>query len=378
MAKLDTAIHLDVGQFFRWWGGELAFLVPLPLRKLLGGVREYLVLDKTGPELRVSHLHPEGELVLGQLATDEPASGFRERILEAHPKLAEVPVVLRLAPGQALRKFIKLPAATEENLNQVVAFEMDRLAPFKADQVYFGTRVKSRLSATRQILVELVLTPRDKLDTLLEEVTAAGFRPDIVDMAGEDPPGAVNLLPPKYRRVRRRWLHWLQIGLSVVILALLVALAVVPILIQRDEVEALEEQVRKATRLAKEVETLRQEVETLEHQTQFLQEKKRTEPVAVDMLEELSRVIPNSTWLNGLQYKDRRIVIQGQSPSASSLIELIEASRHFKNTSFVSPVTKDTASGLERFQIASDVINGRFSEDPDGKAVPAEKANPHQ
>ena len=82
----------------------------------------------------------------------------------------------------------------------------------------------------------------------------------------------------------------------------------------------------------------------------------------IDALEELSRVIPDGTWLNGLQFNNRRIIIQGQSPSASSLIQRIEASAFFQNVSFVSPVTKDTANGLERFQIAADAANGRFSE----------------
>jgi general secretion pathway protein L len=61
---------------------------------------------------------------------------------------------------------------------------------------------------------------------------------------------------------------------------------------------------------------------------------------------------------------NRRIIIQGQSPSASSLIQGIETSAFFHNVSFVSPVTKDTSNGLERFQIASDVVNGRYSEKP--------------
>jgi general secretion pathway protein L len=84
----------------------------------------------------------------------------------------------------------------------------------------------------------------------------------------------------------------------------------------------------------------------------------------VDMLNELTRVIPDQTSLYGLQYRDRKLVIQGRSPAASSLIELIEASPYFKNTSFVSPVIKDIASGQERFQIASEAVNGRSSENP--------------
>jgi general secretion pathway protein L len=110
---------------------------------------------------------------------------------------------------------------------------------------------------------------------------------------------------------------------------------------------------------------LRQDAEKLSREASFLTKRKRSEPAMVDVINELSRVIPNNTWLYGLQYKDRRLVIQGQSPSASSLIAVMEASPYLHNTSFVSPVTKDVSSGFERFQIASQVLNGRF---PDSKS----------
>lgn len=189
---------------------------------------------------------------------------------------------------------------------------------------------------------------------------------------GPGPARVYNLLPEKYRPADDHWLKTLNTVLAAMVVALLISLAVLPIWTTSSEIAQLEEQIRKVGKTAKEVDALRQETETLLHQAQFLQEKKRTEPLMLDMLEQLTRVMPDDTWLNGLQYKDRKIVIQGQSPSASSLIERIEASPYFKNTSFVSPVTKDTTNGLERFQIASEVINARSSEKP--AADPADPA----
>jgi len=377
MLKLDTAIDWDFHKFIRWWTGELAFLVPTPVQKLLGAATEYVVLRRGDDGLSITHLGPEGERPLGHYALDEDGSRSRERLLEARPELAETQVLLRLAPGQALCKTLKFPMAVEENLGQVLAFEMDRLTPFKSDQVYYGYRIVSRWQATRQIGVELILTPKAKLDAALDDLAVWGWRPDWVDLAGHAPPGTYNLLPEKYRTSGSRWPRIANIALGTLILLLVGALLVQPILSAGSVAEDLEERVRKANKTAKEVEALRQETDKLLHQTRFLQDKKRSEPVLIDMLEELSRVIPDNTWLNGLQYKDRHIVIQGQSPSASSLIEVIEASGHFKNTSFVSPVTKDTGSGLERFQIASDVVNGRFSENPaPEKSAPEPQVQP--
>jgi general secretion pathway protein L len=368
MPRLDTSIQPELAKFFRWWASELAFLVPAKLKKLLGGAAEYLVLIKNQDGLSALYLSPAGVRPLGQFTLDEAGGRRRERLLEENSDLAEAKLALRLTADQAIRKTVKLPAAAEENLQQVLAFEMDRLTPFKSDQVYFGARIVARSPATRQITVELILTPRGKLDALLEELAEWGWRPDIVDLEDQAVPGAYNLLPAKYRPARSRWPQLANLALIATSVILIGALVGLPILYARSEAEDLDDRVRKVGKLAKEVEALRQETENLLHQTRFLQEKKRSEPVLVDMLEELSRVIPDNTWLNGLQYKDRRIVMQGQSPSASSLIELLEASPYFRNTSFVSPVTKDTGNTLERFQIASDVVNGRFSEKPNPEA----------
>lgn len=365
MVKLDTPIRLDASRFLRWWSGELAFLVPPVLRKLLGRSSEFLALIRSGDGLEARHLGPDGERSLGWFGMDEAGNLARQKLLEENLDLAEIRVLLRLRQGQCLRRRLKLPAAAEENLTQVLAFEMDRLTPFKADRVYFSARVMGRLAATRQIAVELVLIPKEKLDALLDELALGGWQPDAVDPAGDPVPAGHNLLPEKYRPVRSRWPHILNGTLAGLAVILLATLLVLPVLIQQSLVEQLEQEVKKASKVATEVESLRQEADKLMHETHFLVEKKRTEPVLLDALEELTRVIPDKTWLNGLQFKDRRIVMQGQSPSASSLIELIEASDYFKNTSFVSPVTKDTASGLERFQIASDVVNGRFSKKTD-------------
>lgn len=364
MLKLDTPIHLDAAKFFRWWQNELSFLVPARLRKLLGTASEYLVLTKDEDGVSAVYHGDEGDRALGYFTLDESGSQKRERLPETMPELAEAKVILRLTPDQSLRKTLKLPSAAEENLNQVAAFEMDRLTPFKSDQVYYSARLLERLPASRQIKVELVLAPRNKLDALLEELAVWGWRPDLVDAAGDSPLGAYDLLPAQYRPPRNPWPNRINWALVALIVSLITVLGVLPIWANQSLVSELELEVKKVSKVAKEVESLRQELETLVHQTRFLQQKKRTEPALVDMLKELTDVMPDHTWLNGLQYRDHRLVMQGQSPSASALIGLIEASPFFQNTSFVSPVTKDMASGLERFQIASEVVNGRFSEKP--------------
>lgn len=364
MLKFDTPFGAQLTQFYQWWLGELLSMVPAGVQKLFGGGAEYLVLTRDEHGVALSHLRPGGETELVHLPLNETGGESRARYLQEHAALSEAKIALRLTSSQGLRKQFKLPKAAEENLHQVVSFEMDRMTPFKSGQVYFSTVIVSRLKATRQLLVDLILTPRAKLDALLDELAAAGWRPDIVYLAGDAKPGGYNLLPDKFKPPQSRWPGLINGTLGIVAFSLVTLMIALPIWSARTEANRLQGEVKKTAKIAQEVEAMREESEKLLHQARFLQDKKHTEPVLVDTLEELSRVIPDGTWLNGMQFMNRRIVIQGQSPSASSLIQSIENSVFFHSVSFVSPVTKDTSNGLERFQIASDVVNGRYSEKP--------------
>jgi general secretion pathway protein L len=364
MLKFDTPISAQVQQFWHWWTQELLSLVPSGVQKLFGGGAEYLILERDEKGVALSHIKGGREKALTHLALDESGNELRQTYLREHDRLAELQSVLRLTELQGLRKQIKLPMAAEENLQQVVSFELDRLTPFKSDQVYFKTVIVDRLKATRQIVVDLILTPRAKLDALLGDLTASGWQPNQAYLMGENKPGAYDLLPEKFKPPKSRIPGILNTILTLTILTLAGIAIALPIWSARTEAARLQAEVKKTTKIAQEVESMREESEKLLHQARFLQDKKRQEPLLVDTLEELSRVIPDGTWLNGLQFANHKAIIQGQSPSASSLIQQIEASKFFRNVSFVSPVTKDNSNGLERFQIAGDVVNGRFSESP--------------
>ena len=74
----------------------------------------------------------------------------------------------------------------------------------------------------------------------------------------------------------------------------------------------------------------------------------------VDILNTLSTLIDDRTWLAYLQYSEHHLQIQGESPSASTLIGVLESSEIFTKARFVSPVTQNNINKLERFQITVD------------------------
>jgi general secretion pathway protein L len=360
--KFNDRIDVDLARFLRWWGGELASLTPERLRKFLVVKRACLILSEAAEGVEAIHLDGNEPRALGAFTLDEEGARKRAALFQDAPHLAEAELIVRLDPGQSLCRTVKLPAAAEENLRQVMGFEMDRWTPFKAEQVYFSHRLLERLSETRQIRLELALTPRAGLDEWLDELALCGWRPGRVDIGPETEGRGHDLLPERFRPPKNRLPRLLTIASATLLAGLAFCVCALPILMSDAQEEDLRRELKAATKIAKEVDALRESAEKQAQQALFLLKKKRLEPAMVDMLEELSKLIPDQTSLNGLQYRDRRVVMQGQSPAASSLIEVLEASPYFKNTNFVSPVTKDVSSGQERFQIASEVVNGRALE----------------
>lgn len=363
MIDFDAPLEAQFQKFWRWWLSEITQIVPDRALKLLTRRQELLVLTLDQDHWVVRRIQGAQETEIKRTALEDLGPGHFAEFIADYPELAETKIALRLIKGQGLRRQFKLPMAAEENLAQVIGLEMDRLTPFTQDQVSFATRVLSRTKATRQILVELIIAPRDFLENSLETLSRAGWLPVNVHLEGETKINEYNLIPERFKPQGDKLVEMLNIGLSSAILAILILILVLPVWMTRTEVMKVQAELKKTTKAAKEVEDMRAQAEKLLHQAQFLQDKKRSEPILVDAMDELTRVIPDDTWLNGLQYANHRIIIQGQSPSASVLLKQIEGSRHFKDVSFVSPVTKDAGNNLERFQIAFDVINGRFSEE---------------
>jgi hypothetical protein len=76
-------------------------------------------------------------------------------------------------------------------------------------------------------------------------------------------------------------------------------------------------------------------------------------------MEELSRLLPDTTWVQQLDVKSgsksRELQLAGETGSSSQLIEVLERSGTFANASFKSPLTKGVTPGTERFLLAAEV-----------------------
>src|SRR6185312_16665698 len=209
LARLRTRYaRTPLPRFFAWWWRELVALLPARWRALLAERSDALLLETQVQELVLWRQSGERCKELGRVALSEPPDVQKSTYAQLRGRIDDpnLPQFFCIRSERTLRRTIALPAAAEDNLRQVLAFEMDRQTPFKADQVYFDYRVRARAAADRNLQVELTVVPRSQLDQELAVLQGSGAQLDGVDCWSAGSGSArtgLNLLPPE-RRLKRR------------------------------------------------------------------------------------------------------------------------------------------------------------------------------
>lgn len=351
-----------VGGFVEWWLRELAALVPSRVRHL-STRGERIVVSIEAEAIALIHVKTRGEELLARVArgpdvTDRIRAVVLKRGLARALRRRAIDVALRLPPSSAMRSRIELPVAAASNLREVLAFEIDRLTPFRADDVYFAHRVLERDRSAARIGVEVTVVPRPAVAKALAEAAGFGLEPDRIDVAGDEGAPASEPLVVEEQGAPARGGGALNAALGVTALLLAGAAVAIPIAAAQREAAALEAKFAAAKRAAEQAGALRKELAALREEEGFLVDRKRDAPSPTALLLEVTRILPDEAWLTEFEISGSEIRLSGLASSVSALVAQMEESSEFRNTLFRSPVTFDPASGRDRFSIAAQLGKG--------------------
>jgi general secretion pathway protein L len=355
--QYSLSIRRPVSRFLSWWLSELAVMVPPSLLRLFLPRREHIVIEFSDWDLIIRRWAAEATTDIGRIPLSGP--GEAEQRALARDLLASAGTrgrhaTLLLPPGCALRKRLSLPAAAEENLQQVLSFEMDRQTPFRAKDVYFDYRVSARHPNLKRINVELVVLPRITADQAMERCRRLGLAPDGVGVVWHqrEDPNTFNLLPKARATTGRRWSRRLAVALGIMALGLLAATIYIPLERQRSLAEDLATKAEMSRKEAEGARQLREQIDQAIEQGRLIVLKKMERPSVVHLLDEITRLLDDDTWLIRLRFFNDEVEIFGYSSAASMLIGAIEDSPLFRNAQFRAPVTREPRADAERFHIA--------------------------
>lgn len=354
--RFSAPLSRAVASSWSWWTGELRGMLPPRARHILMPRARRLFLELDGTDVVISHDTEHHREELARYALDHTGAVSPLRAGGDELTLHARELVLCMPGDKILTRTLTLPLAAEENLREVLSFEMDHQTPFTAEQVYYDCSVVGRSAAERTLAVELVLTTRPVLDELLSRLAGLGLHPDLVTLncnEGGDL-AAVNLLPVKQRQRKVALPRLVNLALGALALLLLLGTVTLPLLDKHRRIQALEPVLETASVKAEEAHRLRMEVDQLTASSRFLADKKRSSLPVLQVLDELTRILPDDTWITRLDIKGSELQIQGQSSSAAALIPLIESSDMLQNPRFRSPVTQVPRTDSERFHLSAE------------------------
>lgn len=334
----------------QWWRTGLLACLPSALKQQWFPGRMRYVLDILSPDLlRVSRENGGGTEVLGECRRGETQ---RLQDLCGLALQKGLDLVFRISAKSAFFRRVGLPSAAAENLRQVIEFEMDRLTPFTSSDVYFDFRILEAGNETTPLIVNLALVPRKLIDPWLDVGTAAGL--SVAGLIAEGGWDGMNLLDATRRRkgLGGTGVNW---GLSILVGLMSLVVLGIPLWQKRSIAMDLEREVAQLSPQANVVAELRTKLEKAVKASQYLVEKRENTLFTLDVLLEATRILPDTTWAEQLEYHNGILELRGESENAAALIGVLSASNMFTDIGFRSPVVQQQGSNRERFHIAAQV-----------------------
>jgi general secretion pathway protein L len=355
LGAYGARIGLGAGGLFAWWRAALASWLPARWQALFGWARDRLLLASDGDAVSM-RLERTGELVdLGRLPLPEPESIGDPLATVLGPQVKDLPRWLVLPANRGLRRRMLMPAAAIERLRDVLRFEIERQTPFEANAVVFDALLLGR-RADGQADIELVVVPKASFDAALAELGPLAGTLAGVDLAGAGAaPLGVNLLPAD-ARVRnsdpsRVW-NWALVAVAL----LAIGGGMWQLLVnRRAAADALQQQVASRSAAALRVAQERQQLIDAVQGAAFLDRARRGRPTMVELMDELSRRLPDDTYLEKLAVEDDHLLVIGLSSQASALVERMEGSQLWKSPALTGALQPDPRTHRDRFTLTADL-----------------------
>ncbi len=333
-----------------WWvvqlGDLVRGLVPARLRGGGADAADALLVDLRapgpGPAAAGIALRQRGrEAPLGRLELDGSFPAALRGLLGGRRATA---TLLRLPAGMLLERDVTLPLAAGRDLDRVLGYEMNRLTPFAATEVFWARQVVRQDAAQGRLHVRLSLVPRAGLDAAIALLRAAGRDPTGLRAPTAD--GEVRRigLEPAVAgggRGRRR-----AFAAAAVLCAMLGLVAAgLPLVRQSRALAAVERRIERLRPEVAEATALRGRLASRTTGAELLAAEAGRLGNALQAIATLTAGLPDDTYLTALTLRQRRLTIAGQSADAANLIPLLSADPALRDVSFLSPVTRAERSG---------------------------------
>jgi len=268
-----------------------------------------------------------------------------------------------LMSSRFLSRPLDLPKRATEFLDAMIRSQIDRLTPWTANEAVFGWTAPVETSSER-IHMTVIATPKTKVDPLirLAEDWRAGsivlFAASEAEFATFDGQSATARGTRLIERHLRGAIDVARLGrVLTAVLAAAVVSATLSVAVTSIAGEKLDQQQRQLTgKLSERRAALRLNLAASDGSAlSVLARRKRETPADVVVLDALSQILPDNTYVTELRIEKDKLQITGVTQDAPSLVKLIEQSPHFTHATFFAPTTRAADDPGERFHIEAGI-----------------------
>jgi general secretion pathway protein L len=143
--------------------------------------------------------------------------------------------------------------------------------------------------------------------------------------------------------------------LIMVLIAMWILYMIAPLRIEGKRLSELDRQLQLRKEDVRSVEALKTEIDDLRKEIAAVEDFKQNAPLTLDIMRELTMIIPKNTWLTRVRVSESTVNIEGYATSASTLLPKLEASNYFKKAEFASPTFRDKRMNADRFNIKMEI-----------------------
>jgi len=318
---------------------------------------ESFLLKIARDEFQILKNNDEELLYASQSIATSDTEQIKNLINEHTGKKNELELDIHINESEVLTRQISLPANTEENLYEVIQYEMDRYTPFNKEDVYFDYRIEDRLKDKDLIKVLLIVVRKEILNPVVNAIEETDIHLQTIDVINPGDPDHslhnINFLRShaeisKSKKYSVKWLLAATAGL-------ILLTGITPLVINYIHISKLEYELAGLEKTVQKVKQLQSEYTKMQDQVGYLVGIKEKNPSIIELLNLLTQSIPDHTFVNRLSLEGGLLSIQGASASASELIPIIDKSGMFDDIRFAAPVTQVGGDGLERYSITAQI-----------------------
>ena len=289
--------------------------------------KTYLLADLTREGVEIIALR-DGALVYTHAAAVPADSSYRD-VVAGQAELAAAKI--RLGPDEVIEKVV---------LNgDAAGVARQELADIVPETELMGSRIRFEMTPESQ-------------NRLNDAVTSLGLA---YSGMTSRPSVRLNLLPTGVRIQQAKWAYIPTIVLGATILVLMGALFIGPIIQDRAFLRQLDQEIAAVKSRVDTVQKLQKEVEQTEKQVIFLEGLLRNRDMNLEILQELTTILPADTYLIQYQNQEGSITMNGVSPSAEALIPKLEKSSLLKEVTPRGGTIIDPQTRKDRFNFAAKV-----------------------